>query len=63
MHVGFFNWFTDNQLKGNGDKCRVLLSFKRKVVTKVDSAQIENINSEKLLGVIIDSKLSFEENI
>ena len=22
-----FNWFTDNQMKGNGDKCHVLLSI------------------------------------
>lgn len=30
-----------------------------KVITKVDSAEIKNSLSEKLLGVTIDSQLSF----
>ena len=29
---------------------------------KVDSVQIENSHSKKLLGVIIDNKLSFQED-
>lgn len=35
-----FKWFSDNQVKGNGDKCQVLLTSEDSVVEKVDSAQI-----------------------
>ena len=40
-----------------------MLNAKEKVVTNVDSAQIENSHSEKLLGAIVDNKLSFEGHI
>ena len=59
--IRIFKWFSHNLLKGNGDKYHVLLIAKEKIVIKVDSAKIENTRSKKLLGVIIDSKLSFEE--
>ena len=57
-----FKRFSHNQLKGNGDKCYVLLNTKEKVVINVDSVKIGNSRSEKLLGVVIDSNLSFEEH-
>ena len=43
-------------MQGNAIKCHVLLSKKEKVFTKVDSAEIENSQPEKLLGVTINSK-------
>ena len=58
-----FKWFKDNQMQGNAGKCHILLSTKEKVVTKVDSADIENSQSEKLLGVTLDSDLNFEKHI
>ena len=58
-----FKWFKNNQMQGNAGKCHVLLSTNEKIVTKVDSAEIENSQSEKLLGVTIDSLLSFEKHI
>ena len=50
-------------MQGNAGKCHVLLSTNEKIVTKVDSAEIENSQSEKVLGVTIDSQLSFEKHI
>lgn len=58
-----FKWFSENHLKGNGDICHVSLSTKEKVITNVDLAQIENSHSKKLVGVIIENKLRFEEHI
>ena len=52
-----FKWFSDNQLKRNGDKCHVLVT---KHDANVNLVETENSNSEKLLRVILDSKLSFE---
>ena len=50
-------------MQENAGKCHVLLSTNEKIFTKVDSAEIENSQSEKLLGVTIDSQLSFEKHI
>ena len=41
----------------------MLLSTEEYVQVKIGTAQIENSPSEKLLGVKIDAKLSFEKNI
>ena len=51
-----FKWFKYNQMQGNAGKCHVLLSTNEKIVTQVDSAEIENSQSEKLLEVTIDSQ-------
>ena len=41
----------------------MLLSTDEHVQVKIDTAQIENSSSEKLLVVTIDAKLSFKKNI
>ena len=50
-------------MQGNATKCNMLLSTEEKVITKADSAEIEDSQSEKLLAVIDDSQLSFEKYI
>ena len=50
-------------MQGNAAKCHILLSTNQKVITRIDSAAIKNSQSEKVLGVTIDSQLSFEKNI
>ena len=63
LFIHFLFFILDNRPKGNGDKCHALLITKKKVITNVDSAQIENSHSEKLLGVIIYNNQIFEEHI
>ena len=58
-----FQWFRDNQFQGNANKCHVLLSTDKQVQVNIGTAQIENTQNEKLLGIIIDSKLSFDKHI
>ena len=41
----------------------MLLSADQHVQVKIGAAQIQNSSSEKLLGVTIDAKLSFEKHV
>ena len=58
-----FKWFKDNEMQGNTDKCHVLISNTQKLHVNIRTSQIENSKYEKLLGVNIDSKLSFEKHL
>ena len=57
-----FKWLEDNEMQGNTDKCHVLLSTSQKLHVNIGTSQIENSKYEKLLGVNIDSNLSFEKH-
>ena len=57
------NWFHCNNFKANVSKCRFFLSPYKPVTIKIKGSAIESSNSEKLLGVTIDSKLSFDNHI
>ena len=50
-------------MKGNEDKCHVILSLQDNVYVNIGTAQIENSKCQKLLGISIDSKLTFEDHI
>ena len=58
-----FNWFQYNNFKANASKCHSFLSPYKPVTIKIKESAIESSNSEKLLGVTIDSKLSFDDHI
>ena len=58
-----FQWFSDNQMKGNEDKCHVLISTKENVCVNIGATQITNSACEKLLGIKVDSSLNFEDHI
>ena len=58
-----FQWFSDNQMKGNEDKCHVLISTKENVCVNNGTTQITNSACEKLLGIKVDSSLNFEDHI
>ena len=59
-------WFSDNYMKLNEDKCH-LLTFGNmssdSVSVKIGSSTIANSTEEKLLGVTLDSKLTFEQHV
>ena len=58
-----FNWFKSNQIKGNEDKCHVLLGTDKTVQANIDIARMNNSKCDKLLGIKIDCQLSFDDNI
>ena len=58
-----FKWrCANNQIQGNATKFHVSLSTKEKVITKADSAEAKNSQSEKLLRATIGSQLCFEKH-
>ena len=56
-------WFIDNCLKANPDKCHVLLSKTSETQLIVENVPIASSSCEKLLGIKIDKKLSFEPHV
>ena len=46
-----FEWFENNLLKGNADKCHLLVSSSDTVNLRVSEFDIRNSECEKLLGV------------
>ena len=49
-------------MKGNEDKCHVLPSANETVQVNVGPVHINNSKCEKLLGIKIDCKLSFDDH-
>lgn len=58
-----FQWFPDNQMKRNTDKCHLLLSKNDNTQLEIGDSLIKNCNSETFLDVKIDNKLSFHEHL
>ena len=58
-----FQWFRDNQMKANPDKCHFLCSSNREVSLAIENQLIKNSKFEKLLGIKLDSKLNFNFDI
>ena len=57
------NWFRQNHMKANADKCHLLVSSDEVCTAKIEDFTIENSTEEKLLGVKFDSNLSFEAHV
>ena len=63
VSYALFNWFKNNHLKKNVDKCHVLVSTNKPISIKVGDYTIDNSECEKLLGVKIDVNLNFNDHI
>ena len=55
-----FQWFRNNNMKANADKCHLLVTGNYEVSADFE---IESSKKEKLLGISIDTALSFEHHI
>ena len=60
--VKLFKWFHENDIKSNHDKCHFFSSLDITTEYQLSDCSVKNLSSEKLLGVIIDRKLSFNEH-
>ena len=50
-------------MKANADKCHLLVTRDTDVTAKIGEFDVKNGREEKLLGVKIDKKLSFENHV
>ena len=57
------NWFRENHMKANADKCHLLVSSDESCTAKIEDFNIKNSTKEKLLGAKFDSNLSFENHV
>ena len=57
------NWFRENHMKANADKCHFLVSSDKVCTAKIEDFSIKNSTEEKLLWAKFDSNLSFEGHI
>ena len=58
-----FHWFQYNHLKANPGKCHLLLSSKTPTDVSIGDASIKTSTKETLLGILIDSELSFDQHV
>ena len=58
-----FEWFENNLLKGNAEKCHLIVSSSDAVNLRVSECDIKNSECVKLLGVKFDKNLTFEKHI
>ena len=57
------NWFKENKLKLNLDKCHLIVSAAENAKIKLNDFTITNSKKEKLLGIIFDGRLKFQYHI
>ena len=58
-----FKWFSDNQMKGKADKCDLIMSTESAPELQIGDSLIKTSSCEKLLGVKIYYKLTFDEHV
>ena len=57
------NWFSDNEMKLNTDKCHLLWNSQEPNTHQIGDLHMNNYQSENLLGITFDYKLKFNKHI
>ena len=61
--VKLLTWFINHRMKANPDKYHFLLTGKTELTLKHKSISNKSWKLEKLLGIAIDNKLTFEKHV
>ena len=51
-----FEWFSNNFLKANADKCHLILSTDEPFSINIDNEVIKNSSNKKLLGINLNNR-------
>ena len=57
------NWFRENNMKANANKCNLLVSSDESCTAKIEDFSIKNSTKEKVLGIKFDANRSFENHV
>ena len=57
------NWFLNNEIKVNTDKCNLILNRQEPNTLKIEDLHTNNTLSEKLLSITFDCKLKFNKHM
>ena len=58
-----FDWFSENFLKANADKCHLIASSKVPVDIQISDIKVTSESRVKLLGIHIDNRLNFDYHV
>ena len=58
-----FEWFSNNFLKANADKCHLILSTDELFSVNIDNEVIKNSNNKKLLGINLNNRMGFDTHV
>ena len=58
-----FQWFSDNQMKGNINKCHLLVNKKAEITIRIGVMEIKNSEYEELPEIKADTKLNFSHKV
>ena len=58
-----FEWFSNNFLKANADKCHLVLSTDELFSINIDNEVIKNSNNKKLLGINLNNRIGFDTHV
>ena len=56
-------WFHNNEMKSNDDKCHLIIANKENEFIKIGSEVIQSSESVNLLGITIDKNLNFTDHV
>ena len=58
-----FDWFSDNFLKANPDKCHLLINTVGNAALKMENKTITNSSNQKLRVILFNNKFDFDEHV
>ena len=58
-----FDWFSENFLKANHDKCHLVRNTDENVALNIKNETITNSSNQKLLGILFNNKFDFDEHV
>ena len=58
-----FDWFSENFLKADADKCHLIASSKVPVHIQISDIKVTSESRVKLLGTHIDNRLNFDYHV
>ena len=63
LSLVLFDWFSENSMKDNSSKRRLLMSDRETAHTNLDGSMVKSSQKEILLGITLDRELKSEDHV